>query len=77
MVEINTIGLDIAKNVFRVPSVDAAGRAVLRRQLRRGEVLKFFAGLPRCLVGMHYGITVTLYVFLLRVTAPALPKRQA
>jgi transposase len=53
MVEIITIGLDIAKSVFQVHGVDAAGRVAVRRQLRRGEVLKFFAGLPPCLVGME------------------------
>ena len=53
MVEIITIGLDIAKHVFQVHGVDAAGEAVVRRQLRRAEVLKFFAGLAPCLVGME------------------------
>ena len=42
MVEIITIGLDIAKHVFQVHGVDAAERVVVRRQLRRGEVTKFF-----------------------------------
>lgn len=53
MVEISTIGLDIAKNVFQVHAVTAAGTVVVRRQLRRGEVLKFFARLSPCLVGME------------------------
>ena len=53
MVEIITIGLDIAKNVFQVHGVDAAGEVTVRRQLRRAEVLKFFAGLRPCLVGME------------------------
>ena len=53
MVEISTIGLDIAKRVFQVHGVDAAGKVVLRRQLRRGEVVRFFAKLPPCLVGME------------------------
>lgn len=53
MVEIITIGLDIAKSVFQVHGVDAAGQVVVRRQLRRSEVLKFFAGLTPCLVGME------------------------
>jgi transposase len=53
MVEITTIGIDIAKNVFQVHGVDAAGAVVLRRQLRRAEVMKFFGGLPPCLVGME------------------------
>lgn len=53
MVEISTIGLDIAKNVFQVHGVDGAGEVVVRRQLRRAEVLKFFGGLAPCLVGME------------------------
>jgi len=56
--EVCTIGLDVAKNVFQVhgPQVhgaDAAGSAVFRKQLRRGQVLRFFADLPRCLVAME------------------------
>jgi transposase len=53
MVEVITIGLDIAKNVFQVHGVDARGAVAVRRQLRRAEVLKFFGGLPPCLVGME------------------------
>lgn len=53
MKKITTIGLDLAKNVFQVDGGDEAGETVLRRQLRRSEVLKFFAQLPRCLVGME------------------------
>jgi transposase len=51
--EISTIGLDTAKQVFQVEGRDAAGNVVLRRQLRRGGVLKFFRGLPRCVVAME------------------------
>jgi transposase len=53
MVEIITIGLDIAKSVFQVHGVDGSGAVVVRRQLRRSEVLKFFGGLAPCLVGME------------------------
>ena len=53
MIQVSTIGLDIAKRVFQVHGVDEAGEVVLRRQLRRTEVLKFFAKLPPCLVGME------------------------
>ena len=53
MVEISTIGLDIAKAVFQVHAVDGSGSVVVRRQLRRGEVLKFFSGLAPCVVGME------------------------
>jgi transposase len=50
---VTTIGLDLAKNVFHVHGVDAHGKAVLRKRLNRGKLLEFFANLPRCLVGME------------------------
>lgn len=53
MGEITTVGLDLAKQVFQVHAVDAAGQVVLRKSLRRGQMTTFFAGLPRCLVGME------------------------
>jgi transposase len=53
MQSITTIGLDIAKSVFQVHGVDAAGQVVLRRQLRRRQVLAFFQKLPPCLVGIE------------------------
>ena len=53
MSEISMIGLDLAKNVFQVHGIDASGKVVLRRQLRRGAVEKFFAQLAPCLVGME------------------------
>jgi transposase len=51
--QVTTIGLDIAKNVFQVHGVDAAERVVIRKQLRRSHVLSFFKALPPCLVGME------------------------
>ena len=53
MDEIKTIGVDLAKHVFQVHGVDAAGECVLRKRLRRGQVVPFFARLPRCLVGLE------------------------
>jgi transposase len=50
MKEVSTIGLDLAKNVFQVHGVDGSGETVIRRQLRRGQVLPFFKKLPPCLV---------------------------
>lgn len=47
------IGLDLAKNVFQVHGTDAAGGVVVRRQLRRGQMKKFFAALPPAVVGME------------------------
>ncbi|MGH6840278.1 MAG: IS110 family transposase [Methylocella sp.] len=51
--EITTIGLDLAKNIFQVHGVDATGQIVVRRSLRRAQMLPFFARLPSCLVGME------------------------
>ena len=53
MQTITTIGLDIAKSVFQVHGVDAAGEVVIRRQLKRRSVLAFFQKLPLCLVGIE------------------------
>jgi transposase len=53
MTEVTTIGLDLAKKVFQVHGVDAAGTVVMRRSLRRRQVLAFFAKLPPCLVGIE------------------------
>jgi len=53
MSEISMIGLDLAKNVFQVHGIDASGTVVVKRQLRRGQVEKFFAQLPACMVGME------------------------
>ena len=50
---ISTVGLDIAKNVFQVHGIDENGQVVVRRQLKRRQVLPFFAKLSRCLVGME------------------------
>ena len=51
--QVTTIGLDIAKNVFQVHGIDAAEKVVVRKQLRRRQVLEFFKALPACLVGME------------------------
>ena len=53
MGEVTTIGLDLAKHVFQVHGVDAEGGTVLRKQLRRAQVLAFFSRLPPCLVGLE------------------------
>lgn len=51
--EISTIGLDLAKSVFQVHGVDASGNVVIRKALRRAQVLPFFSKLAPCLVGME------------------------
>jgi transposase len=47
------IGLDIAKSSFQIDGAAACGRTALRKKLRRGKVLEFFANLPPCLIGME------------------------
>lgn len=51
--QVTTIGLDLAKSVFQVHCVDAAGEVLLVRQLRRTQLLAFFGRLEPCLVGME------------------------
>jgi transposase len=51
--QVTTIGLDIAKNVFQVHGIDAEEKVVVRKQLRRNKVIEFFKALPPCLIGME------------------------
>ena len=51
--QITTIGLDIAKNVFQVHGIDANEKVVVRKQLRRSRVIAFFEALAPCLIGME------------------------
>lgn len=53
MEQISAIGLDIAKQYFQVHGADNVGNPVLRRKLRRNQVLKFFTEFPRCRVGIE------------------------
>jgi transposase len=53
MQAVTTIGLDIAKSVFQIHGVDAAGNVIVRRQLKRRYVLPFFQKLPPCLIGIE------------------------
>ena len=53
MGQVITIGLDIAKSVFQVRGVDAAGEMVIRRQIRRAQLLAFFGKQAACLVGIE------------------------
>ena len=57
MKEVATIGVDLAKNVFQVQGVDRVGEAVIRRQLKRGQVVSFPTKLAPCLVGMEACVT--------------------
>ena len=49
--QIITIGFDLAKNVFQVHGIDATEKVVVRKQLRRSQVMAFFDALAPCLVG--------------------------
>src|SRR5713101_7233446 len=51
--QVERIGLDIAKSSFQVHGVDAHGKVVIRKQLTRGKVLGYFAQLPPCLIGLE------------------------
>ncbi|MDE1863716.1 MAG: IS110 family transposase [Thaumarchaeota archaeon] len=50
---IKRVGIDLAKQVFQLHGVDCQDKVVLRRQLRRNQLLSFFATLPPCLIGME------------------------
>jgi len=74
---VTTVGMDLAKNVLQVHGVDARGKILLRKQLRRAQVAPFFANLPPCLIGMeacasaHYwGRTLERFGHTVRLMAP-------
>jgi hypothetical protein len=81
MANVSTVGLDLAKNVFQVHGADSAGAVLVRRKLRRGQVLSFFAALPPCTVAMeacagaHYwGREITRLGHQVRLIAPVYVK---
>ena len=51
--KITTVGIDLAKNVFQIHGVDERGHAVLKKQLKRSQMMEFFVNLPPCLIGME------------------------
>jgi transposase len=78
---ITTVGIDLAKNVFQVHAVDTRGKVALRKQLKRAEMSRFFANLPPCLIGMeacgsaHYwGRTLERFGHTVRLMAPQFVK---
>jgi transposase len=78
---ITTIGIDLAKNVFQVHGVDARGKVVVRKQLRRGQLAPFFVNLPPCLIGMeacasshHWGRSLERFGHTVRLMAPQFVK---
>lgn len=79
--KITTIGIDLAKNVFQIYGVDERGKAVLRKQVRRGQLTGFFVNLPPCLIGMeacasahHWGRTLERLGHTVRLMAPQFVK---
>lgn len=78
MTQVTTIGLDLAKRIFQVHGVDAAGAVVLRRQLKRRQIVPFFTKLPSCLIGMeacgtahHWARTLQALGHTVRLVPPA------
>lgn len=76
-----TIGLDIAKSVFQVHGVDRRGTVVVRRQVRRAQLLPFFAKLPACLIGIeacatahHWARELTRFGHQVRLMPPSYVK---
>ena len=53
MQTIAVVGLDLAKNVFQVHGAGGTGRTVLRKKIRRAQMLEFFSQLPSCVVAME------------------------
>src|ERR1700721_1860439 len=50
---VTAVGLDLAKHVFQVHGIDASGRVVVAKPIRRNKLLEFFASLPTCIVGLE------------------------
>jgi transposase len=81
MQAVTTISLDIAKSVFQIHGVDAAGNVIVRGQLKRRFVLAFFHKLPRCLIGIevcasshHWSRELTALGHTVRLMPPAYVK---
>jgi hypothetical protein len=77
MQTVTTIGLDIAKSVFQVHGVDAAGQVVIRRKLKRRYVLAFFQKLPPCLVGIEACASAHYWARELRFVPIKTPEQQS
>ena len=78
---ITTIGIDLAKTVFQIHGVDVRGKTVLRRQLRRSEMARFFANLEPCLIGMeacgsshHWGRKLSEFGHTVKLMSPQFVK---
>ena len=51
--KIATVGIDLAKSVFQVHGIDQQGKVMLKKQLKRAQMARFFANLPPCLIGVE------------------------
>ena len=51
--QVMTVGIDLAKNVFQVHGANERGKPILRKQLRRDQLTVFFSNMPPCLIGME------------------------
>ena len=58
---ITTVGIDLAKNVFQVHGIDARGKIALRKQLRRNQMAQFFSNLPACVTRVDSSCAERLY----------------
>ena len=58
--QVTTIGLDLAKSIFQVHGIDAGGRPVVRKALRRAQMLPFFESLAPCLIGMERAVRLII-----------------
>jgi transposase len=79
--KITTIGIDLAKNAFQVHGVDERGKAVLRKQLKRKDVVSFLANVPPCLIRMeacgsayYWARKLTTFGHAVRLMAPQFVK---
>jgi len=78
---ITTIGIDLAKNVFQVHAVDERGKALIKKQLKRDQMVTFFANLKPCLIGMeacgsahHWARKLSEFGHTVRLMAPQFVK---
>jgi hypothetical protein len=72
--QVTTVGLDLAKHVFQVHGIDQNGQVLIRRQLRRGELIGFFRRLPPCLIGMEACSTAHFWARELAALGHEVPK---
>ena len=81
MEQITTLGIDLAKTIFQVHAIDAAGRVVLQKAFRRAQLTSFLQKLPACLIGLeacssahHWGRLLTQFGHEVRLIPPAYVK---